>query len=252
MKSTDIEIVLNIIDDLVSTKDAQKVIANKYNVSESLVEKINRCKVYSELHSYTNNIRREVNDLNINVINTYYDFNEVTNTCVLAIIRTDKKEITILISFADYDKISKHKWTFKIDNNGDYRVHSTSVGLRGKDLSTWLLNGTGDMVVDHINRNTLDNRRENLRLVSRSVNSTNAKARIESKTGIRGVYKRVARPGIAKESWICEWSDITGRHSKSFSCEKYGEEEAFRLAKSLREKKMKEMKIQSGPMVTQE
>lgn len=243
MKATDTETVLNIISDLELTKDTQKTIANRYNVSESLVEKINRCKIYSGLHSYNNNIRREANDLNINVINTYYDFNEVANICILEIIRTDKQKATTLISYADYNKISKYNWTFRIDSNGDCRIRATSNELHGQDLSTWLLNGTNDMVVDHINRDTLDNRRENLRLVSRSMNSINAKARIESKTNIRGVYKRIARPGIAKESWVCEWSDSTGRHSKSFSCEKYGEEEAFRLAKSLREEKMKEMKI---------
>lgn len=240
MKATNTETVLNIISDLELTKDTQKMIANRYNVSESLVEKINRCKVYSELHSYVNNIRREANNLNINVINAYSDYDDYY---ILIITRTDKQQIKTMISCEDYDKISKYNWTFKIDNNGNYRIRSTSSELHGQDLSTWLLNGTNDMVVDHINRDTLDNRRENLRLVSRSINSTNAKARIENKTNIRGVYKRAARPGIAKESWVCEWSDITGRHSKSFSCEKYGEEEAFRLAKSLREEKMKEMKI---------
>lgn len=243
MRATNTETVLNIISDLELTKDTQKMIANRHNVSESLVEKINRCKVYSELHSYNSNIRREANDLNISVVNTYYDFNEAANVCILEIIRTDKQRVTTLISPIDYDKISKYKWTFRIDSNGDCRIRSTSSELHGQDLSTWLLGGTNDIVVDHINRDTLDNRRENLRLVSRSTNSTNAKARIESKTNIRGVYKRIARPGIAKESWVCEWSDETGRHSKSFSCEKYGEEEAFRLAKSLREEKMKEMKI---------
>lgn len=243
MKAVNIEIILSIINDLESTKDTQKVIANRYNVSESLVEKINRCKTYTGMHSYVSNIRREANSLNVNVINTYHNFNKVTNVCILTIIRTDKKEVSTLINVTDYDKISKYRWTFKIDNNGDCRIRSTSNELRGQDLSTWLLGGTNDTVVDHINRDTLDNRRENLRLVSRSINSTNAKARIESKTNIRGVYKRAARPGIAKESWVCEWSNATGRHSKSFSCEKYGEEEAFRLAKSLREEKMKEMKI---------
>ena len=240
MKATDKEIVLNIISDLELTKDTQKMIANRYNVSESLVEKINRCKVYSELHSYNNNIRRESNNLSIGVVNAYSDYDDYY---VLTIMRTDNQQIETKISCEDYDEISKYRWTFTIDSNGNYRIRATSTKLHGKDLSTWLLKGTNDKVVDHINRDTLDNRRENLRLVSRSINSTNAKARIESKTNIRGVYKRTARSGIAKESWVCEWSDITGRHSKSFSCEKYGEEEAFRLAKSLREEKMKEMKI---------
>lgn len=240
MKAIDTKTILNIIKDLELTKDTQRAIANRYKVSEGFVEKVNRCKIYSELHPFTNNIRREVNNLNISVINTYIKYDSYY---ILTITRTDNQQIKTMISCEDYNEISKYKWSFKVDNNGDYRIRSTSRELHGKDLSTWLLNGTNDMVVDHINRDTLDNRRENLRLVSRSINSTNAKARTESKTGIRGVYKRKARPGISKESWICEWSDTTGRHSKSFSCKKYGEEEAFRLAKSLREEKMKEMKI---------
>ena len=89
----------------------------------------------------------------------------------------------------------------------------------------------------------MNNRKSNLRIVSRSINSTNAKPRTESKSGIRGVYFRKERPGVAKASWICEWSINGKRHSKSFSIAKYGEEEAFRLACSLREEKMKEMKI---------
>lgn len=240
MKAIDKQIVLNIIKELETTTDTQKVIAAKYGVSESFVERINRCKIYTDLHKYQYNIRKEKNNLNINVINTY---TRCDNYYILTITRTDKEQVDTIISLEDYEKISKYQWTFRIDSNGDYRVQSSSCQLNSKGLSTWLLNGNINMVVDHINRNTLDNRRENLRLVSRSTNSTNAKPRIESKSNIRGVYKRKARPGIAKESWICEWSDESGRRSKSFSCDKYGEEEAFRLAKSLREEKLKEMKI---------
>ena len=99
------------------------------------------------------------------------------------------------------------------------------------------------MVIDHINRDPLDNRKENLRIVSHSINSINAKARIESKTKIRGVYYRKERPGISKAAWICEWSKDGKRHSKSFSIGKYGEDEAFRLAYDFRSKILREMKI---------
>ena len=89
----------------------------------------------------------------------------------------------------------------------------------------------------------MDNRKSNLRATTRSINSTNAKPRTENKSGIRGVYFRKARPGIAKASWICEWSENRKRYTKSFSIDKYGEDEAFRLAVNLRKEKMKEMKI---------
>lgn len=46
--------------------------------------------------------------------------------------------------------------------------------------------------VDHINRDKLDNRKGNLRYASRSQNNANAKVRIDSISGIKGVcwYRR--------------------------------------------------------------
>lgn len=44
--------------------------------------------------------------------------------------------------------------------------------------------------IDHINRDGLDNRIENLRLVDQSTNQRNAKVRIDNSTGIAGVIPR--------------------------------------------------------------
>ena len=239
MKPISDEIVLSIIDELKNSNKTYKQISEEYNCSVSFIQQINICKIKNNLHDYKNNIRKESQNKNIKIINNISIY---PTYGILFIERLDKEKIQTYFSLEDLELIKNNTWTFKLDQSNNYRVRATTIPNAGRDLSTIIL-GEKDKVVDHINRNTLDNRRENLRVVDNNINAINAKARVESKTNIRGVYFRKARPGIAKASWICEWSDKEGRHSKSFSVEKYGEERAFELACSLRKEKMKEMKI---------
>ena len=162
----------------------------------------------------------------------------------LYIKNTKDEEAICLIDNEDYETISLYRWTIKKDEQGNFRVRCTSSEYRGKDLHLLLFSyDTKQFVVDHINRNPLDNRKKNLRITTHSINSTNAKARSNSKTNIRGVYYRPERKGISKPSWICEWSINGKRHTKTFSCNKYGFDKAFQMAKEYRENKLKEMKI---------
>lgn len=59
---------------------------------------------------------------------------------------------------------------------------------------------SGRVFVDHINGNTLDNRRENLRLCSNQQNQWNSRRRSDNTTGFKGVCdsRRVANPFAAR------------------------------------------------------
>lgn len=57
-------------------------------------------------------------------------------------------------------------------------------------LHRLILNPPDDMEVDHINRNRLDNRKNNLRIVTRGQNLQNQKVDKRNKLGVRGVYWR--------------------------------------------------------------
>lgn len=250
MQKTNKNIVLDIIKRL-ENQERNIDIAKIYNVSVSLVERINECKTYTELHNYKNNIRnenKEPNKYRKTVLNEYIEHDSYYE---LHIINTKNEEVYGLIDKDDYPRVNQCKWTISKHNN-DIRIICNENNMNRIYLHQFIMmNKDNTKVIDHINRNPLDNRKINLRIVNRSINSTNAKVRIKSKSNIRGVYRREERPGIAKASWVCEWSD-SKRHSKSFSVEKYGEEQAFRLACSFREEKLKEMKIQSGPLATEE
>lgn len=242
VKRIDKDVILEIIHRL-ENQERNVDIAKICNVSLSTVEQINGCKIHTDLHDYKINIRNEnkkPHEYRKTVLNEYIEYD---NYYELHIVNTKNIEAFAKIDKDDYQRVSVHKWTLAIHGE-DIRIVANENGMNKIGLHQFILtNHDEKSVIDHVNRDPLDNRKSNLRIASRSINATNAKERIGSKSGIRGVYKRKARPGIAKESWVCEWSDDAGRHSKSYSVEKYGEEEAFRLACSFRKEKMKEMKI---------
>lgn len=61
------------------------------------------------------------------------------------------------------------------------------------ELHRWIMGEPSGICVDHINGNTLDNRRENLRAVKNSTNIRNGKVRTNSTSGVTGVRYRTDR-----------------------------------------------------------
>lgn len=85
----------------------------------------------------------------------------------------------------DIEKMAPHRWdvtTF----HGNSRYVREFKDHKVLFLHRFLLNPKPGEIIDHINRNGLDNRRSNLRIVSASENSVNSKT--SSSTGEKNIY----------------------------------------------------------------
>lgn len=82
-----------------------------------------------------------------------------------------------IISKEDIEKIRNYKISF----NGQY----ATIIIKGKTnlLHRFLTNCPKDKIVDHINNDKLDNRRENMRIVTRTINNYNRKNKTHMSNG---------------------------------------------------------------------
>ena len=101
----------------------------------------------------------------------------------IAIIITSKGE-EIMVDDDSYFDLKKYTWL--INPNG--YAQSTIIG-HATLMHRYLLNASSEVMVDHINHNKLDNRIENLRLVSDVINSHNVSKRTGTTSKYIGVYK---------------------------------------------------------------
>ena len=91
----------------------------------------------------------------------------------------------------DAGLVAAHKWHVRPKNNTSYVVRTVKVGgRRSIYLHREIMNADAypHLEVDHINRNGLDNRRENLRLVTHAENAANNGQAVGC-SGYRGVWK---------------------------------------------------------------
>ena len=91
-----------------------------------------------------------------------------------------------LVDDEDYAALSAHKWQCSTKGSA---VRNVRAG--GKRTLLYmhrvLLNASDDYFVDHINGNTLDNRRSNLRLATQAQNQCNRGPQKNNTSGFKGV-----------------------------------------------------------------
>jgi hypothetical protein len=94
-----------------------------------------------------------------------------------------------LVSDEDYDRLSAYRW-----HQGKAGYVESSFRVNGKTrtvrMHRLVMDAGAGQEVDHRNRNKLDNRRENLRLVTSAINKWNVERTTLNKTGHRGAQYR--------------------------------------------------------------
>lgn len=98
----------------------------------------------------------------------------------------------------DFEKLSKFKWYATPFPKGGDRRAIRYANNRMVHLSREIMNCPKGLVVDHINGDTLDNRKCNLRSVSNTENIQNRKKQRNNSSGYTGVFKYQNK---TKTSW---------------------------------------------------
>lgn len=121
-------------------------------------------------------------------IRTRRDNNRIiTHDDYAEVVITDGKDNELcraLISNEDINKISRHRWT--LNDNGYIRTFKNTKPVY---LHRYLADCPDGLEVDHINHNKLDNRRDNLRVVTRKINALNKIAKCYTYIGDRKLAK---------------------------------------------------------------
>ncbi len=83
-----------------------------------------------------------------------------------------------VIDDKDYDLISSYTWHSKLSHSGNVCA-ATNIRRDGKQrtvrMHRFIMNAEKGTIIDHLNNNSLDNRRENLKIVSNRDNAINNK-----------------------------------------------------------------------------
>lgn len=106
--------------------------------------------------------------------------------------------IKVRIDQEDLEKCSKLTWHYA--KNKDSKYIQTRIKGKMVKLHRFIMNiNDRNMLVDHINRDTLDNRKLNLRIASYQENSFNKSIRSDNTSGIIGVcFNKNAKKWCAK------------------------------------------------------
>ncbi len=96
-----------------------------------------------------------------------------------------------IVDKEDFDFLNQWNWSF----DGNYATRSQHIRIsknkyRSKKIymHRLIMGNEDELVIDHINKNKIDNRKSNLRFSTVSSNIRNGSLRKSNKSGVQGVY----------------------------------------------------------------
>ena len=149
------------------------------NCNNKVVAKGLCSKHYSQLRRYGKIFEYSYRD-KFNHIEKHDDFAEI-----YLINKNNEVEAKAIIDLDDVDKVKEYKWHVN-KSRGKYEYVISS--KNNTKLHRLIVNAPKGMVIDHINHNCLDNRKENLRLCTNQQNICNCEVAKNNKSGHKGVY----------------------------------------------------------------
>lgn len=102
--------------------------------------------------------------------------------------------VHVLVDDDDFEVVSKYKWHLSFQADGAFycRRWDRSIGKNVR-LHRQIIGATAEQIVDHINGDTLDNRKQNLRIATPLQNARNKRIAKNNTSGYRGVEWMPAR-----------------------------------------------------------
>jgi len=89
-----------------------------------------------------------------------------------------------IVDDEDFEELNQHKWCLSGDGKYARRCIGNNIGIY---MHSVIVNTPKGMETDHINHNTLDNQRENLRVCTGSQNMKNRDKQNNNTSGYKGV-----------------------------------------------------------------
>lgn len=136
--------------------------------------------------------------------------------CVIGVVTTKGTKIEFIIDKEDEEKIKQRNWFSA--SGGHYIACNINIGedrrllyIHNFIMNKLTFNGKGQKeTVDHINRNGLDNRKCNLRIISQTLQNINQKKKARTAVLPEGI------PDLPKHIWYIK---PTGNHGDRFAIE---------------------------------